>query len=699
MRSFVVAALLGLAAAQSSASNATECHSNEGCSFPVLSTTRLSSSSVTPTPSTTSASTSTGSKSVITVATDGSAQFTAIGAAVAAAQNSGIPTVSVLAGTYSEAVTVLGQATVTILGPSPTGVADYSTNQVTIEAPATPFSIGSSQAKGVTVRNINIVNSATTPAGTNAVAVSLRGSNIAFYGCSIVSPGATAISATYGLAFFANSYIEGSDKIFYNLPTAYVYNSTIVPLSSGALIVYSKGGTPTGGSFANSTVVFDSSSIQQKSGYANTGVFLAAPNNVGSVAIYRNTAMGNLISSAGIHSSAATISSFFGEFQTTGAGSYSKNVAARASYDILLSADQVSQFTIDKVYGNAFYPYDSSSLSWVDEDVLSSLQASDSAQLSAAVSSVSPVVSNTASTATPLLSASPVSLSNSTVTGSSTISATSAASTCAVSAVTPTLVVSKNPGPCEYSNVTAALNALPNDSKAYTIQIGAGTYVEQLSMTRKGKVTLVGTTNFTSDYTQNQVRIEFSKGALTSLGQNEQTPVIYSKKTNDNSGLAMYNIDFVNTYPQTTNTAALAADFYGANIAAYGCSFIGFQDTLLANKGTQVFSNCYIEGSVDFIWGYSTAYFHQCMIVSNTPGACIAAQSRATVDAVGGYVFDSCRVTYSSTYGGSTGTTYLGRPYSQYSIAIYMNSYLDTHIAAAGWQQWYVQLTFELHLR
>jgi hypothetical protein len=92
------------------------------------------------------------------------------------------------------------------------------------------------------------------------------------------------------------------------------------------------------------------------------------------------------------------------------------------------------------------------------------------------------------------------------------------------------------------------------------------------------------------------VRVEFSSGRLTNLGQNEQTPVIYAKK-NDVSGLAIHNIDFVNTYPQTTNTAALAADFYGPNMAAYGCSFIGFQDTVLANKGTQVFSNCYIEGS------------------------------------------------------------------------------------------------------
>lgn len=144
----------------------------------------------------------------------------------------------------------------------------------------------------------------------------------------------------------------------------------------------------------------------------------------------------------------------------------------------------------------------------------------------------------------------------------------------------------------------------------------------------------------------------------------------------------------LDTYPQTKNTAALAADFYGANMAAYGCSFIGFQDTLLANKGTQVFSNCYIEGSVDFIWGFSTAYFYQCKIVSNTPGAFIAAHSRSSATDVGGYVFDSCFVTYSSTYGDSFGLSYLGRPYSQFSVAVYMNSYIDKHIKDIGWSVW-----------
>ena len=350
--------------------------------------------------------------------------------------------------------------------------------------------------------------------------------------------------------------------------------------------MYSKGAIQNN-VFYNSTVVFDSGTIEQKSGYSNTGVFLAAPNGVGAIVIYRNVAMGSLISAIGIHSSAATVSSFYGEFATTGAGSYAKNVATRPAYDKLLTADQVSQYTVDKVFSNAFWPFGSSSTSWIDSSVLASVADSDDTQLLLASSS--------STTTSPTVSIMPSVTSNSTILTSDSSMSTSTASSCAPSS---TFSVSKNPGPCDYSSVTAAIAALPNDSKAYTIQIGAGVYNEQISITRKGKVTLIGATNSTRDYTQNQVTIQTSNGVLTSAGQNEITPVINAKKTNDNSGLALYNINFANVYPQTRNTAALAADFYGANIAAYGCSFTGFQDTLLANKGTQVFSNCYIEGTL-----------------------------------------------------------------------------------------------------
>ncbi|KAI5206522.1 pectin lyase-like protein [Aureobasidium subglaciale] len=622
------------------------------------------------------------SATALTVATDGSAQFTAVNAAINAAQNSGIPTVIVKAGTYSESIAISGTQTVTIIGPTATS---FAQNQVNIIASGANgvVNIATTATKGVTFKNLNLTNTGTG----GAPAVSIRGSKHGFYNCALISSGSGVYSSSYGTALIANSYIEGPSKLFSNYPTVYVYGSTIVPTTNSALIMYAKGVAPGDPNAGSSTLVVDSSSVVQKAGLTNTYVYLAAPNGNYTQAIYRNSNLGSLIAPSGFYDGSCNYTAFYGEFANSGAGSYSANAAnlkARPGVcDVKLSVDQVSAFTIDKVFGNAFAGYNSFDTTWIDSDVLSAIQGSDSSQI-ATVSS--DAISSSISSTMSFVSSVTGNISDSSIFGSSTVIASSA-SVCATPTPSATLIVSQNGTACQYNNISAAIAALPNDSKPYTIYIKPGTYNEQISITRNGKVTLLGETSFKNDYSQNQVKIQFSSGRLTSAGQNEQTPVINSKKTNDNSGLALYNIDFVNSYPQTANTAALAADFYGNNMAAYGCSFIGFQDTLLANKGVQVFSNCYVEGSVDFIWGFSTAYFYKSVIASNTKGACVAAQGRV-LGTPSAYIFDSCYVTYTSTYGSTFSASYLGRPYSIYSTVVYKNSYLDKHINSAGWQVW-----------
>ncbi|KKK18213.1 hypothetical protein AOCH_001923 [Aspergillus ochraceoroseus] len=975
------------------------------------------------TTATTSVSTST---TEVLVATDASGQFTAINDAISYAQSMGIPTVTVKAGTYTQAVTVSATATVTVIGES-TSESDYSQNQVTI-ATTSPLTI-SANVLAIAFRNINFVNTATGNYG----AATLSGSQNAFYGCQFVSAGSVGITAQPGLAVIANSYIEALDKVIYGYPSLYLYNTTVVPVHSNALLVYNKGLTANS-VFSNSTVVFDSCSVQQKSGGSAQNVYLAAANGQGSVVVYRGTALGGFIAASGVHVDSTTNNAlnFYGEYKNTGLGSYGSNSAARSPYVSLLSAADLARFSLAQVFASANAQFATTSTDWVDSDVVAAIESADAAQLTAATSvttstttssvasSSVPLITKASTTSTksvsasssaaiasatgcPLPSSMPTSAlvvgpsgscaqytsiaaavaalpsdtttqyiyilagvyeeaitisrggatvfrgetddeldqtknqvtiihsasiyssnggsastaafdatqyyakglsfyninftndatpqtnyiavaiaakaqvlgfygcgikssqgsllvnygafyfsdcriegttdfiwgyggiyvynsrivsavtttgqsitaqayqnqfgpsqfvfdscafvpsdstvpkystylgrdyssvskvailnsymdahivpqgwlvsssssnvgfaeynntgpgastksrisaaqmlsddsaysianvlgstnwidtsavasfsgfpdsvysSSSTVSASSTaVSSSIASATSAAATSSATLVVSPNASAGQYRNVSAAIAALPNDGNDYTIYILAGTYTEQISITRYGKVTLRGETAFENDYTQNLVTIEYAAGALTSAGQDESTPVLNVKKT-DGSGLALYNINFHNTYKQTRNTAALAADFYGTEMAAYGCSFIGYQDTLLANQGTQVFSNCYIEGSIDFIWGYSTGYFHQCYIATNTPGSCISAQSRTSSTASGGYVFDTCYVTYTDSYGSTYGQSYLGRPYSEYSIAVYMNSYLDKHISALGWQKW-----------
>jgi hypothetical protein len=181
--------------------------------------------------------------------------------------------VVVRAGTYSAAVTVVGAAQLTIIGDSSLPF-NYSQNQVTISsnsASTIPMTIGTNRVLGITWRNINFVNSGTG----NTATISLRGAKNAFYNCQFISSGATAVASTLGTTIIANSYIEGTDKLFYGYLGLYVFGSTIAATASSSTIIYSHGySTPV----QISQTVLDSCSIIQKPGTTNSYVYLADPN-------------------------------------------------------------------------------------------------------------------------------------------------------------------------------------------------------------------------------------------------------------------------------------------------------------------------------------------------------------------------------------------------------------------------------------
>lgn len=48
---------------------------------------------------------------------------------------------------------------------------------------------------------------------------------------------------------------------------------------------------------------------------------------------------------------------------------------------------------------------------------------------------------------------------------------------------------------------------------------------------------------------------------------------------------------------------AVALRASGDKQAFYNCRLLGYQDTLCDDRGNHFFKNCYIEGTVDFIFG------------------------------------------------------------------------------------------------
>ena len=111
--------------------------------------------------------------------------------------------------------------------------------------------------------------------------------------------------------------------------------------------------------------------------------------------------------------------------------------------------------------------------------------------------------------------------------------------------------------------------------------------------------------------------------------------------------------------------------------------FLGFQDTLYTKKpfSKQYYKDCYIEGTVDFIFGWSTAYFENCEIFCKQNGYITAASTPENQEY--SYVFHGCKIS-----GENSGSFYLGRPWRPYAHVVFMECELSDVIKPEGWDNW-----------
>jgi pectinesterase len=114
------------------------------------------------------------------------------------------------------------------------------------------------------------------------------------------------------------------------------------------------------------------------------------------------------------------------------------------------------------------------------------------------------------------------------------------------------------------------------------------------------------------------------------------------------------------------------------------CRFLGNQDTIYAGgeNSRQLFTNCYIEGTTDFIFGPSTAVFSGC-IIRGKSDSYITAANTPTWNRYG-FVFVHCRVIADST----VKKLWLGRPWRAYARVVFMQCELPDQVAREGWHNW-----------
>ncbi|KAF3684047.1 putative pectinesterase/pectinesterase inhibitor 32 [Capsicum annuum] len=126
----------------------------------------------------------------------------------------------------------------------------------------------------------------------------------------------------------------------------------------------------------------------------------------------------------------------------------------------------------------------------------------------------------------------------------------------------------------------------------------------------------------------------------------------------------------------------------------FRCAVRGYQDTLYAHSMRQFYRDCIITGTVDFIFGDSTAIFQNCQILArkglpqqkNT----ITAQGRKETAETTGFSIQFSNISGEQDLLASLNSTftYLGRPWKTYSRTVIMQSYMSSVIRPQGWLEW-----------
>lgn len=150
---------------------------------------------------------------------------------------------------------------------------------------------------------------------------------------------------------------------------------------------------------------------------------------------------------------------------------------------------------------------------------------------------------------------------------------------------------------------------------------------------------------------------------------------------------------------------AVAALVCSDNATFLRCRFLGHQDTLYAygkksdpktkeaietshktpfpadRQSHQLYEECYIEGTVDYIFGWAVAVFDRCELHCLGDGYITAAATPEGQEF--GYVFKNCKITAEPGV-----KTYLGRPWRNYAQTVFIDCELCDAVQPQGWKEW-----------
>ncbi|CAH1454691.1 unnamed protein product [Lactuca virosa] len=237
-------------------------------------------------------------------------------------------------------------------------------------------------------------------------------------------------------------------------------------------------------------------------------------------------------------------------------------------------------------------------------------------------------------------------------------------------------------GTGNFWNLQDAIDSIPLENKSRTyITLSPGTYLQPIHIPkRKNLITITGVNPELTVITWYNcaTKIEHHKPAsLIGTGTFGCGSAII-----EGDDFIAENVTFENNAREGSHQA-VAVRVSADRCAFYNCRFLGFQDTLYLHMGKHYFKDCYIEGSVDFIFGNSTTLFEHCQIHCKAAGY-VTAHSRTSSQETTGFVFLRCVITGT----GGMHCSYLGRPWRPFSRVLFAFTYIDSCIKHEGWHNW-----------
>jgi pectinesterase len=245
-------------------------------------------------------------------------------------------------------------------------------------------------------------------------------------------------------------------------------------------------------------------------------------------------------------------------------------------------------------------------------------------------------------------------------------------------AATPPDVVVAADGSGRYKSVQEAISAAPmgtgRQDPRWVILVKRGTYRERIYVQReRGNILVRG-----EDAAGTVITFDQHANLIGPDGKpigTYRTPTVQV----DGDGMIWEDLTLANSAGPVGQALALRAD--GDRLVFRRCRFLGWQDTILVNRGRHYFEDCYIEGTVDFIFGGATVYFSRCHLHQLKDGYVTAASTPDGVEH--GLVFADCRLT------GADGVkSFLGRPWRNYARTIFLRTEMSAVVRPAGWDNW-----------